>query len=207
MGYRETYLSSAAAYAALLERIPVGRWAGPGLGEWTLRDLVGHTVGAGLSEVRSVLASTADRVDIDSPEGYYALAGTVAPEVYAAAVAASTDAARRDGESLGDEPGVAVRSLIAEVTALLADVADDDVVVTAGGGMRVAAWLPTRILELTVHGHDTAAAAGVAFSPDVEAVAAAAALAARIGVAMGEGDTVLRALTGRAVLPAGFSVL
>ena len=206
-GIRETYLTVAAAFADLVGRVPAESWGGAGLGGWTLRDLVGHTVGSGLSITKTVLLSPADRIDIDSPEDYFAVVRTLPAEFYASLVAASTEAARRDGAALGDDPGAAVRGAVEEVTAVLAGVADDEPVATRAGAMRVDTWLSTRIFELVVHGQDTADAAAVDFSPEPAALAEAATLSARLAVAVGDGPTVLRALAGRAGLPPGFSVI
>jgi hypothetical protein len=67
--------------------------------------------------------------------------------------------------------------------------------------MRVADWLTTRTFELAVPGLDIAAAAGVLASMPDEVLAEAAVLAARVGVEVGDGATVLLALTGRRALP------
>jgi hypothetical protein len=52
-----------------------------------------------------------------------------------------------------------------------------------------------------------ASAAGLPLYLPDEVLADAAALAARVGVEVGEGATVLLALTGRRALPEGFCVL
>jgi hypothetical protein len=56
---------------------------------------------------------------------------------------------------------------------------------TPAGGLRLVDWLATWTLELAVHGLDVARAAGV---PD-EVLSEAAALAARVGVEVGDGVT------------------
>ncbi|MFC3742016.1 maleylpyruvate isomerase N-terminal domain-containing protein [Paractinoplanes deccanensis] len=207
MDYRRTFRAAAVTFVDLVARIPGDRWDGPGLGEWTLRDLVAHTAGSALRQVPDVLATPAESVTVASPEGYWTFARTVAPEVYAAAVAASTDLARTAAHELGDDPAAPIGELAGRATQALAAAGDDDVVSTPAGGMRVRDWLPTRTFELVVHGLDVAAAAGVeaAFPPD--AVTEATVLAARVAAAVGDGPSVLFALTGRAPLPKGFSVL
>lgn len=205
MDFRRTFRSAAVAYVNLVSR--AGRWDGPGLGDWTLRDLVGHTVSSALRQVPAVLASPAAEVAVCSAEGYWAFARGVPADVYRAAVAASSADARQTGLLLGDDPGEVVRELAGRATQALAAAGDDDVVATPVGGMRVGDWLPTRTFELVVHGMDTAAALGVPHGLSPEAVAEATGLAARIAVALGEGDLLLRALTGRAALPPDFSVV
>lgn len=204
---RQRYLRAAAVYAEILAKVPADAWEKPGLGVWSVRDLVGHTVGSAFDAVVASASQPAPERHVDSPEGYYALAKKVDPQVYQSLVAASVEAARRDGAALGDQPASAVRGKIAEVTAALEKVGDDDLIVSPGGGMRVADWLATRVFELVVHGLDLAAAVGVPAGMPDELVADTASLAARIGAAGGDGLTVLLGLTGRQALPANFSVV
>jgi uncharacterized protein (TIGR03083 family) len=207
MDYRRTYRAAAIAFADLVSRIPAAALDGPGLGEWTLRDLLGHTVGSALRQVPAVLAEPAPARLILAPEDYFAMARKAPPEIVAAAVKASTEDARTTGAALGDRPAEQVSTHIGRATAALAAVSDDDLITSAAGGMRVRDWLPTRTFELVVHGSDVATAAGLPIDLDPGALAEAAALAARVAAATGDGLPALRALTGRAALPPGFSVL
>lgn len=209
MTARETYLLAADAFAALVDRLPGDIWEAPGLGVWNVRDLVGHVAAAALTHVCTAVDQVAATEGIGSAEGYYALAKSVDPAIYQAAAEAATKRARSDGEALGDHPAQAVHTLLEQVTTKLA-MSGDDVLVEIHelvGGMRLAAWLPTRTFELVVHSLDIEAATGVpAHLPDV-VLADTAALAARIAVATGDGPAVLRALTGRGALDDGFSVV
>ncbi|MEU4242766.1 maleylpyruvate isomerase N-terminal domain-containing protein [Actinoplanes sp. NPDC026619] len=207
MDFRRTYRSAAVAYVDLVSRVPAGRWDAPGLGDWTVRELVGHTVSSALRQVPTVLETAAEEIAVPSPEGYWALARQVPAEVYAAAVAASGDDAHATGLALADDPADAVREMAGRATQAVAAAGDDDVVTTAAGGMRVRDWLPTRTFELVVHGMDLAAAAGVPHGMAPEAVAEAMALAARTAIAVGDAEALLRALTGRGELPPKFSVV
>src|SRR3954462_7237931 len=103
MDYRRTYRAAAVSFADLVSRLPDDSWAGPGLGDWTLRELVGHTVSSALRQVPDVLAGTGEAVTVDSPQGYWADGRSISPEIRAAAIAASSDAAREAGAWLGDE--------------------------------------------------------------------------------------------------------
>ncbi len=75
--------------------------------------------------------------------------------------------------------------------------ADDPVITTAAGGMRLTDYLPTRTFELVVHGLDIAAAVSTPWSPPDDALAEAVALAGRIAVLRGDGTRLLRLVTGR----------
>jgi len=146
-------------------------------------------------------------VTLTSPQAYWAFARSAPPEMYAAATAAAAADARETGTWLGDDAAGRVSELTGQATGALAAVRDDDVITTAAGGMRVRDWLPTRTFELVVHGMDIAGAAAVPFEPAPDAVAESVTLAAGIAAAVGDGPLVLRALTGRAALPGGFSVV
>jgi hypothetical protein len=222
MDYRRTFRTAAVSFVDLVSRLPADRWDGPGLGDWTLRELVGHAASSALRQVPAVLTVPAGGPTVrsavpvperpavpavGSPEGYFALARTVPVDLHTAAQAASARDARETARLLGDDPATTVGELAARATQALAAAIDEDVVVTPAGAMRVRDWIPTRTFELVVHGLDAAAAAGVPVDFPADAVTEATALAARIAAAVGDGPTVLRAVTGRAPLPEAFSVV
>ena len=199
---RTTFLSAAAAVADLVDTIPSTAWDGPGLGVWDLRALVGHTSRA-LVTVVTYLGQPAAAEEIVTPEAYYARAARAG----GADPAPVAERGRAAGAALGADPASAFRALIADATAALDRAGDDDLVTTVAGGMRLLAYLPTRTFELAVHGADIAAAAGLPVTIPPAVLAEAAALAARTAVEVGQGPVVLAALTGRTVLPPGFSVV
>ena len=43
LNVRETFAEAARTFVGLVRALPNDRWDGPGLGEWDLRSLVGHT--------------------------------------------------------------------------------------------------------------------------------------------------------------------
>ena len=90
MDIDESYLAAAQVFADLVSQVPDQMWESPGLGVWSLRELVGHTSTAALSGVLTTLDKPAQTIVIASPEAYYAIGRTLDPSVYAAAVAAAT---------------------------------------------------------------------------------------------------------------------
>jgi uncharacterized protein (TIGR03083 family) len=206
MDFRRTYRAAAVSFADLVSRLPESLDR-PGLGGWTLGELVGHTVSAGVRQVPEVLAVPASSVTIDSAEGYWAAARSAPAELLEAGQKASDADAAQSLAALGDDRARTVGELVGQATAALAAAGDDDVVTSAIGGMRVRDWIPTRTLELVVHGVDVATAAGVPFEPPAAAVAESTVLLARIAAAVGDGPQLVRALTGRGTLGEGFSVL
>lgn len=176
------------------------RWNLPGLGEWDIRALVGHT-SRSLLTVETYLGRPAAVVDIPTAADYFRVTRTVA--------AGPTVAARgRDaGTALGSDPAAAVAEIAARVQPLVDRQDGTELVTTIAGGMRLRDYLPTRTFELAVHTADLATALGV--PPDLPRTAASQALLVVAALAVGDGlaGPLLLAATGRSGLPVGFSVL
>ncbi len=192
---------AARAVARTVHLIPPDAWGSPGLGDWTMRDLVGHTSRA-LITVVDYLSRPVAEVVVESASAYLAAisTGTVEPETV-------TERGRRAGHDLGDQPAHRFGQLVEEAVQV-AEAADPDLVVpTVFGGMRVATYLPTRTFELCVHGLDIAVAAGVPIDLPAAVVDESCALAVSTAVRLGRGVDVLMALTGRRDLPRPFSVI
>jgi hypothetical protein len=199
---RRSFLSAAETYVAQVARIPLDSLAGPGLGAWDLRALIGHT-SRSLVTVETYLDEPAEAVALGAAADYYAL--------LASGGASSGDAViergRQAGAAMGDDPAAFVRGLADRVREKLKRYDAAYALTTIAGGMHLGDYLRTRTFELVVHGYDIAAASGV--EPDVDAAALldATTLAAEVAVSMGRGDGLLLALTGRRALPQGFSVV
>jgi uncharacterized protein (TIGR03083 family) len=183
--------------------IPSGRWDDPGLGEWDLRSLVGHT-SRSLITVSTYLQQPAQTEDITTPQEYYA---RVNPAALGLAPEAVVERGRQAGRDLGDDPGATIDELVSRVLDELADAGDPLITVIGGVGIRLHTYLPTRTFELAVHGLDIARAVGVSFELPADVLDEATRLAARIAVSEGHGETVLLALTGRGELPPSFSIV
>jgi hypothetical protein len=197
------FASAATAFARLVHDLPASKWDGPGLGEWDLRSLVGHT-SRSLVTVSTYLQTTAHSEDIATPEEYYA---RVNPSVLGIDSSAVLERGRRAGIDLGDDPAATVDGLVERALGEVAR-ADDPLIQVIGGlGIRLHTYLPTRVFELAVHGLDIARAADLNFTLPEDVLADTAVLATRVSVVMGQGEAVLLALTGRAELPPSFSIV
>ncbi len=176
-------------------------WSAPGLGDWDLRALVGHTSRA-LLTVEQYLGRPAQREEIAGPAEYFRrtrdMPGADPADVHARGVAA--------GEALGADPAAAF-SRIADRVLELVRGAGDPMITCIVGGIRLSDYLPTRTFELVVHGVDIARAAGVDPAPPLPALRSSAVLAAELAVDNGDGARILEALTGRGALERGFTVL
>ncbi|MDX6374670.1 MAG: hypothetical protein QOD98_3658 [Nocardioidaceae bacterium] len=192
-----TYLEAADSFADLVDSLPASL-PGPGLGEWDLRALVGHT-SRSLVTVSEYLRKPAPSVDVESAVDY--VAGL-------AAVASDSGVAQRGveaGRLLGDDPAGAVRLLLDAATDDLLRAQPDQLVTTYAGGMRLRDYLPTRSFELVVHGLDIATAVPTRWVPPAAALAEAVAVATEVAVRRGEGTLLLRLITGRE--PGGLSIV
>jgi len=193
---------AARAVAALVDTIPPERWDGPGLGEWDLRALVGHT-SRSLLTVEAYLERPADQEDLATAAAYVAAGRRLAADAGGGVAQRGRDA----GEALGPRPAEAFTAIVDRVLPQC-ERADDPVIATIAGGMRLSVYLETRSFELVVHGVDIADALGVA--PPAfgsEAWRATLQLAAAVVALSDESPVVVRALTGRAALPPGFSIV
>ncbi|TFD70978.1 maleylpyruvate isomerase N-terminal domain-containing protein [Cryobacterium fucosi] len=219
------FAAAARWFAATVATIDT-EWERPALGDWTVRDLVGHTSRA-LLTVEAYLGPDAGPgagpdagldagATVASPAAYYGLAMASLGEPSAVA-ARGHDA----GLALGPDPAGMVEIIARRVLAQVAAADPEARVETPVGGMRLADYLPTRTFELTVHTCDLAAALGVPAAalgvpaaalgvpvsvPDA-AASACLRLLADLAVEKGLAATLLLAATGRGPLPAGFTVL
>jgi hypothetical protein len=178
-----------------------GRWNRTALGEWTVRDLVGHTSRA-LLTVETYLDRTAASVDIGSAVDYFgAMSGSPGDPV------AVAQRGRDAGAALGADVPAAVAEIADRVVRRINDRRADALVATPVGGMRLSDYLPTRTFELTVHTCDLAVALDqpldVPEAPAVESLT----LLARLTASGSHAGTLLLAATGRRGLPPGFTVL
>jgi uncharacterized protein (TIGR03083 family) len=176
------------------------RWAEPGLGEWDVRALVGHT-SRSLLTVEAYLARPAQTAEIPSAADYF-----LATRAMAAGPAVA-QRGRDAGDALGDDPASVVAEIAARVVPFVDAQDGGTLLTTIAGGMRLEDYLPTRTFELAVHTSDLARALDEPL--DVPATSAVQALRLVTELAAGDGRAgpLLLAATGRTGLPPGWSVL
>lgn len=199
---RATFDLAAHAFADLVVRIPADAWDGPGLGEWDLRALVGHT-SRSLTTVLTYLPRLTTTEAVTTTAEYYA----AAVRLMAADPAAVTERGRQAGAALGADPEQFVRGQVADCLTALDATDGDPVIETIVGGMRLSRYLVTRTFELVVHCLDIGRAGGLPFDPPGPALTQALRLASDVATLRGDGASLLLALTGRHTLPDGFSVV
>ncbi|MYA49354.1 MAG: maleylpyruvate isomerase family protein [Chloroflexi bacterium] len=184
---KETFNEAVAFFLDTTSRVPDDAWTNEALGVWNVRDLVGHTS-------RAILLVEEYATEGTTRSGF----GT--PDEIA-------ERGRQAGRALGDDSMGALRTLADRVLALAEGLPDDHPMHTPGGVRPLSRYLPSRVAELTIHTIDLANALGMDAKPPRECVRATLYVLADYAVREGTGAEVAFALTGRAPLPPGFSVV
>ena len=195
------FATSAISFASVVSTIRDDQWDRPGLGEWNVRELVGHAL-RGVTTAPTYLEATDPTSEITlSTAGDYLRAAFASAGVHDAVARRGREA----GTALGDDPVGVVRSAVDAAVATGNDAAPDAPVATPFGTIRLEAYLPTRIVELVVHTDDLCRAVGhgpVATTTELTIVLGVLAQSADDASAL----VAVRALLGRAELPAGFNL-
>ncbi|WP_306233149.1 maleylpyruvate isomerase family mycothiol-dependent enzyme [Agrococcus beijingensis] len=180
----------------LVDRVPRERLDRPGLGEWSLRELIGHTSRA-ISTVVDYLAQPEPaEVTVHSACEYLEVVLRQQGDDEAIELRG-----RAAAQQLGDDPATAIAELASAAVAAVDAVGLDRLIAVglpaAGVAMRLEEYLRTRVFELTVHGVDIADAAGLDWTPPSGHLVDALHLAAVNASARERGLEALRYLTGR----------
>jgi uncharacterized protein (TIGR03083 family) len=198
----EHFSASADAFVDLLGQISEDQWELPGLGSWTVRSLAGHTARAILTVESYLSQEEPGDVTIPSAEDYYV-----------SVFQTFTDDAAVHGRGveagvwLAADPVGLVSAALARTRSAIAAQPPNRIVSIGGMGIVLDEYLRTRIFELVVHTIDLSAATGIPHTLPTEAMAETAVLAATVAARRGSAEQLLLALTGRALLPPGFSVV
>ncbi len=194
---KEAYKQAARFFVETVARVRPGQWDDVGLGEWNVRDLVGHT-SRSLTRIEEFCAQPAEQATVLSAAEHYRLPADN-DEIAARG--------REAGAELGDDPAAAVRTAADRVLPLLDGFSEDMFISYPNGSIRLGDYLETRVVELTVHTLDLANAIGAdAEAPD-EALSVTLHLLADLAVASGQGAALALAATGRGLLPDRFSLM
>jgi uncharacterized protein (TIGR03083 family) len=199
---REAYHTAAGCFIDTVAGIAVDQWEQPGLGVWTVRDLVGHTCRA-LSTVEAYVQKPAPQLEVERPADYFLRAKAALADP--AAVAAR---GREAGQALGSEPSRMVCEIASRVLQRVQTTPDTLLVGTPVGGMRLIDYLPSRVFELAVHTLDLATALALEVTIPETATRVTLYLLADLAAEQpGLAAPLLLAATGRCALPVRYSVL
>jgi uncharacterized protein (TIGR03083 family) len=199
---REAYNAAAGCFIDTVASVTADQWKQPGLGVWTVRDLVGHTCRA-LLTVETYVQKPAPQLDVERPVDYFLRAKAALTDPTAVAARG-----REAGQALGPEPARMVREIASRVLQRLQTAPDTTLVGAPVGGMRLIDYLPSRIFELIVHTLDLATALTLEVTiPETAARVTLHLLADLAAEQPGKPAPLLLAATGRCALPVGYSVL
>ncbi len=199
---RASYAAAGPAFVERAGRVPADAWNTTGLGEWTVRDLVGHTTRSFVTVTEYLAGGEGRPIELEHAFDYARVF-----RLAHANAAAITERGRAAGRELGEHPPVVVAERRDTAVAAVEAHPDDAPVATPAGTMRLIDYLPSRVFELVVHTDDLARALGIERRADVAASTFATTFVAGIVAEAEDGELVLRALTGRGTLPAGFTAL
>ena len=194
---RAAFPDAADVFLATVSAVPADRWDEPGLGEWTVRELTGHALRS-FSTLQRLCDTTAESpVVVDSAPAYYQAVARI-PGVHVGAA----ERGREAGAALVD-PMATVRMVAERALARLAATPDEHVGETFVGPMRLADYLPTRVVEMALHTLDLQAATG----QPLLLPASAANVTLGVLAELADLPVLLLAMTGRQALPSGFNVI
>jgi uncharacterized protein (TIGR03083 family) len=147
---------AASGLTDLVAKVGADQWDRPALGEWTVRDLLGHTSLSFTHLEASLRAPAPGPPDLADEAAYFAASRSTLAEP-----AAATRRGRKAGAALGDDPALAFIPLASRACDLVRQASDDAVLATNFGSMRLLDYLATRVWELTVHALDLVRATGL----------------------------------------------
>ena len=187
----DAFEEAAGWYLAVVERVGAAQWVGRGLGDWTVRELVGHAARA-LSTVEEYLvvpddgsgAPSSDPAPVDDDPVADAAAYFLGLRDNPALHRDVAERGRQAGAALpGDEASARreVAGLAGRVIALVRGAPDGASFTGRFGHIPFAAYLLTRTVELVVHGVDIARACGQDPEPPDRAASAAVAVVGQLG--------------------------
>ena len=193
---RAAFRDASDAFLAATGAVPAGGWDEPGLGEWTVRELTAHALRAFLT-LQRLCDTTGGAPQLESAMAYYR-AVAVREDVHAGVLQRGREA----GAQLVD-PEATARRTAEQALGRLAATPDEHVGETFAGPMRLADYLPTRVVELGIHTLDLQRATGQPMALPASAAAVVLGTLAELA----DVPTLLMAITGRQPLPDGFNVL
>ena len=141
---RETYLEAGDYFVSVVDSIEIDLFDAPALGEWCVRDLVGHTYRS-FTTVLSYSAVPSNKVDFERPVDYFLR--LLSSDVNHGHIA---ERGRAAGLEIIEDPKMMVRGFAMYVKNKLEELSDDHIMGTLTGGMRLIDYLPTRTFELII---------------------------------------------------------
>lgn len=192
---RTAFHEAAEAFVDTVAAIDPAQLNAPGLGEWTVLELLAHTCRA-FTTMESAVATACDtdQPTLASAADYYRSALASSPDLHAQVA----ERARADADGLGPDPIAAALERAQRALALSHRTPDEHPCATLAGSMRFGDYLPTRLVELVVHTRDLQRATGQVRPLPTRARAIVLELLVELVDRLDEPDSVIDLLTGRA---------
>lgn len=202
---RSAWDAATAAFLKTISAIAPDALSAPGLGEWTVLELLAHTCRA-FTTVEEYLASPPDPAlaRLDSAVAYYRDVFDHADPDLHARVAAR---ARAAVAGLGDDPIAGAVGIANRTLDLVHRTADDHPCTTMAGTMTLQTYLPTRVVELAIHTRDLQRATGQVRSMPPVVRALVTEVLVELVDRTSEPEVLIDVLTGRADPDASINVL
>ena len=198
---RETYLEAGDYFVSVVDSIEIDAFDAPALGEWCVRDLVGHTYRS-FTTVLSYSAVPSEKVAFERPVDYFLR--LLSSDVDHGHIA---ERGRAAGLEIIEDPKMMVRGFAMYVKNKLEELSDDHIMGTLTGGMRLIDYLPTRTFELIIHTMDLTKALGVESSPPRRGMETTLQMIGQLALNRGYAQDLILSSTGRDGLARGFTVL
>ncbi len=192
---RTSFMEAAEYLIDTASLIAADQWEAPGLGHWSIRELVGHA-GRALLNVSAYLATPAESADLAGPVAYF-MAAFGSGSDSAATSQAILERGREAGLALGAEPLGALHAWRNDALAALANAEIDTIVTTPFGSIALSDYLATRTFELVIHTLDLHRALGTSPIAPQGPLLVAALIATSLAVKRGFGAETCLSLTGR----------
>jgi hypothetical protein len=187
---RSAFAESAAWFDVVVSDIGPNDWKRPGLGSWTVHELVGHTS----HNYTYVLDLTVHGQLTDRRVGPFAFWDAVLAGPNDELHATIAGAARAGSASLGDDPASAIHDLTHRTLSLVEGSPDGAVVRFATGKLALIDYLPSRIVEFVCHGIDLCEAID---RPTSDVPRTAVALTAELLAGYADPLAIVKVLVGR----------
>jgi uncharacterized protein (TIGR03083 family) len=198
----DDFTHASQAFVDVVAKIEPSQWELPGLGNWDVRALVGHTARALLTVENYLGLDEPGRVSINSAEHYYSTIYAEYTDPHGIEVRGF-----EAGAWLADDPLGAIQGARERALKAIADQPADRIVSIGGLGILLSEYLRTRVFELVVHTLDISRATGIDYPMGSTPLRHSVVLAAQVAAERGQSAEVLLALTGRSPLPDGFNVV
>ena len=185
---REVFKLSIGYLLEVVAAIKPVQWEQNAIGNWCVRDLVGHASRSMGRIEEHAAASPVEPTGVD-------------------VMTSSDDRGFAAGKALGADPLTTLKALADRVLPLVDSLPQDYMLDLPQGQRSMDDYMPSRVQEVTVHTMDIATAIGLDIPPPVECLRESLYYHADRAIERNQAVAMVLALTGRAPLPEGFNLV